>query len=141
MSDTRDPALPMVGYRVVESGDASAIGEVDGIGWYCLRVHNVRDAPGRVVYVPARAIDRVDASAGAVILAPGIGVHEMLAAPVPSASAAGDWHRSPEWWADLLAYYGYWVPGPGWTSGRGAEVTDSGTDRFRHARRAIAGLS
>jgi hypothetical protein len=142
MADTRDPALPTIGYRVTEFGDGKSIGEVEGIGWYCLRVHKVRDAPGRVVYVPARAIDCIDPAAAAVVLAAGIAVDEMLAAPVPSTSAGGDWHRRPEWWADLLAHYGYWVPGPGWTSGRvGVEAADSGVDRFRHARRAIAGGS
>jgi hypothetical protein len=86
MSDTRDPALPMVGYRVVELPDGNAVGEVEGIGWYCLRVHGIPGAPGRVVYVPARANASVDAAAGEIRLAAGIGIDEMLAAPVPSVS-------------------------------------------------------
>ncbi len=66
MSQAADPALPMIGYRIVELGGDDAIGEVAGIGWYCLRVHRVPGAPGRVVVVPARAVDSVEAAARAI---------------------------------------------------------------------------
>jgi len=132
----------MVGHRVVEFGDGYAVGAVESTGWYCLRVNAIPGASGRVVYVPTRAIEWVDATARAIVLAPGIGIEEMLAAPEPSAGNAGARHRSPEWWADLLAHYGYGVPGPGWTSDpAGVVAREAGDDRFRHARRAIAGLS
>jgi len=140
MSQATDPALPMIGDRVVEFGGDDAIGAVEWIGWYCLRVQRIPGAPGRVVYVPAGAIDAVDPAARTIVLAAGIGIDQMLAAPVPSASERGTWHRSPEWWADLLAHYGYWVPEPAWASARPvADAGATGDDRFRHARRAIAG--
>jgi len=142
MAAMTDSDLPMIGYRVVAFGGGPVIGEVEGIGWYCLRVHRIPGHPGRVVYVPARGIAFVDPPAGAVGLAPGIGVAEVLAAPVPSVTDAGAWHRSPEWWADLLAHFGYWIPDPGWPVGRARSLgADAGDDRFRHARRAVAGLS
>jgi hypothetical protein len=142
MSQGTHPALPMIGYRVVEVGGDDAIGEVEGIGWYCLRVHRIPGAPGRVVYVPARAIVSVGPASRAIVLAAGIGIDQMLAAPVPSACDSGAWHRSPEWWADLLAHYGYWAPEPAPVGAPPAAATgEAGDDRFRHARRAIAGLS
>jgi hypothetical protein len=102
--------LAVVGYQVRTHDAATAIGEVEGVRSRGIRVHRLRGRAGRRGYVPAEGVLRVDRATNTIFLREGIGVDQVAGAPPPPDEGAGDWHVSPDWWADLLGHYGLFAP-------------------------------
>jgi hypothetical protein len=95
----------LVGYLVRQS-DGTAVGEVEGVRTAGLRVHKIPGHPHHAGYVPAAAFAGVDHPTNTVILIPDITIRRIVDAPPPPDQAADAWHKSADWWADLLGHYG-----------------------------------
>ena len=59
---------------------------------------------------------RVDEATDTIFLAEGVTIEKVLDAPPPPDESADGWHKSNEWWADLLGHYGLYE-----SEGRGSE--------------------
>ena len=116
MDDTDSQMLTLVGYLVREHGSEIPIGRVDGVAEGCARVDHISGFPGQVGYLPERAIGVIDPDTSTIELRPGIGIMDVVNAPQPAKPDAFGWHKSPEWWSDLLRHFGLTV-----SEGRGNE--------------------
>lgn len=98
--------IKVVGYQARDATGSTVIGEVEGVRPRGVRIHKIPGHPRRHGYLPGEMIDRVDDATNTVFLAAGIGVDQVVDAPPPPDESAEGWHKSTEWWADLLGHYG-----------------------------------
>jgi hypothetical protein len=98
--------ISMVGYQARSNDGSTVIGEIEGVRSAGVRVHKIPGHPRHTGYLPTEAIARVDAPTNTVFLAPEVGLAQVLDAPPPPDEGPDDWHKSSEWWADLLGHYG-----------------------------------
>ena len=116
MSDATRPRMATVGYQVRTADGAVVIGEVEGVRPEGVRIHKIPGHAGHAGYLPDAMVSSVDASTNTILVAPGIGIAEVVDAPPPPDESPDGWHTSSEWWADLLGHYGLFAP-----EGRGSE--------------------
>lgn len=106
MTSAITPRVRMVGYQARAADGATVIGEIEGIRPHGVRVHKIPGHAGHAGYLPAAAIARVEDSTNTAFLVAGIGVDQVLDAPPPPDESPDGWHKSEDWWADLLGHYG-----------------------------------
>ena len=106
MSDTLTIRVGLVGYQTRSNDGMAIIGEIEGVRPNGVRVHKIPGHSGHVGYLPAEAIARIDESTNTVFLIDGVGLDQVLDAPPPPDQGLDDWHKSADWWADLLGHYG-----------------------------------
>lgn len=106
MTGTVTPSMRVVGYEARASDGATVIGEIEGVRPKGVRLHKIPGLPGYTRYLPAEAIARIEEPSTTVFLVEGIGLEQVLDAPPPPDASLGGWHRSADWWAELLGYYG-----------------------------------
>jgi hypothetical protein len=106
----------VVGYQVRTAGGAAAVGEVEGVGARGMRVYRIPGHPLRRGYVPGEAILWISHGTNTIFLGAGITPDRVAGAPPPPEEGPDDWHKSPDWWADLLGHYGLFD-----SSGKGNE--------------------
>jgi hypothetical protein len=97
--------IRLVGYQVREA-DGNVIGEIEGVRPAGVRVHKITGHPGRAGYLPRGAFANVDAATNTVFLCTGLTIEDVLDAPPPPDETPDGWHKSDDWWADLLGHYG-----------------------------------
>lgn len=107
--------LRHIGYQVRDS-DGNVIGEVEGVRPAGIRVHKIPGHPGHAGYIPTAAFARIDAATNTITLAPGVHKDLVVDAPPPPDQAPDGWHKSADWWSDLLGHYGLFE-----SEGRGSE--------------------
>jgi hypothetical protein len=115
MTTAFTPTVAIVGYQV-RSADQSIIGEIEGVRRRGVRLHKFPGHPGHVGYLPAEAIAEVRESTNTAVVKSGITLTHILDAPHPPNEGADEWHKSNEWWADLLGHFGLFE-----SEGRGNE--------------------
>jgi hypothetical protein len=98
--------IKIVGYQARDADGSAVIGEVEGVRPRGVRIHKIPGHARRHGYVPGEMIGRIDDATNTVFLAPGIGVDQVVDAPPPPDESTEGWHKSNEWWADLLGHYG-----------------------------------
>jgi hypothetical protein len=115
---TTQTALSMrcVGYQVRTSGGGAPVGEIEGVRARGVRLHRLPAHPGRHGYLPSEAVSWVSDATNTVFLKEGITPESVVDAPPPPDEAPGDWHKSSDWWADLLGHFGLFE-----SEGRGNE--------------------
>jgi hypothetical protein len=113
---TAQLSIRVVGYQVRTRAGSSIVGEVEGVRPHGVRVHKIPGHHGHHGYLPAELIDRVDEATDTIFLAEGVTIEKVLDAPPPPDESADGWHKSNEWWADLLGHYGLYE-----SEGRGSE--------------------
>ena len=113
---TIEPSTSMVGYQVREADGRTVVGEVDGVRPSGFRVHKIPHHRHEHGYLPAAAIATVDRVTNTIRLVDGIRRDAILEAPDPPDGSPEAWHRSDDWWADLLGHYGLYD-----AEGRGSE--------------------
>lgn len=99
-ADTR-----LVGYQV-RASDGTVVGEIEGVRTTGIRIHKIPGHRGHAGYLPSVAIARVEHSTNTVVLRPGIAAERIVDAPPPPDQSPDGWHKSAEWWSDLLGHYG-----------------------------------
>ena len=109
MSRDSELGIKVVGYQVRSADGSSVIGEIEGVRPRGIRVHKLTGHPRQAGYVPQEMIEGVEASTNTVFLAAGIGVEQVTGAPPPPDESPDGWHKSSDWWADLLGHYGLFV--------------------------------
>jgi hypothetical protein len=109
-------SIRLVGYQVRTLGGASAVGEVEGVRRRGIRVHRIPHHRGHHGYVPVEAIAWVSDATNTIFLAEGLTRTAVVDAPPPPEEGPEDWHKSENWWADLLGHYGLFE-----CEGRGSE--------------------
>ncbi len=97
--------IRLVGYQVRDA-DGRVLGEIEGVRPNGVRVHKIPGHPGHAGYLPAAALARVDHATNLVLLSLGISTEHVVDAPPPPDETPDGWHKSAEWWADLLGHYG-----------------------------------
>lgn len=97
--------IRLVGYQVRDA-DGRVLGEIEGVRPNGVRVHKIPGHPGHAGYLPAAAFARVDNATNTVLLSLGISTAQVVDAPPPPDETPDGWHKSAEWWADLLGHYG-----------------------------------
>lgn len=115
MARTAETDVAIVGYQVRTADGTRAVGEVEGVRPRGVRIHKIPGAR-RAGYLPMEAIARIDADTNTAYLAPGIDAHGIAGAPPPPDESPDGWHKSGDWWADLLGHYGLFE-----SEGRGSE--------------------
>lgn len=113
---TIEPSTSMVGYQVREADGRTVVGEVDGVRPSGFRIHKIPHHRRATGYLPAAAIATVDRVTNTIRLVDGIRRDAILEAPDPPDGSPEAWHRSDDWWADLLGHYGLYD-----AEGRGSE--------------------
>jgi hypothetical protein len=108
--------IGVVGYQVRTADGDHPVGEVEGVRAKGVRVHRIPGHAGHHGYLPAKAIAQIDAATNTIFLGEGIDVGAVLDAPPPPGEDPDAWHKSSEWWADLLGHYGLYE-----SEGRGSE--------------------
>ncbi len=116
MTNTVTPNISLVGYQTRASDGATVIGEIEGVRPKGVRIHKIPGHSGHAGYLPAEAIARIDKATNSVFLVEGIGREQVLDAPPPPDESPEGWHKSADWWADLLGHYGLFD-----SEGRGSE--------------------
>ena len=106
MSQDRQLGISVVGYQVRSADGSAVIGEIEGVRTRGIRVHKLTGRPRRTGYIPQEMIGGVEATTNTVFLAPSIEVEQVTAAPPPPDESPDGWHKSSDWWADLLGHYG-----------------------------------
>ena len=101
-----DLSIRVVGYQVRTADGSRPVGEVEGVRPQGMRLHRLRDHAGHHGYLPADAITRIDSATNTIFLREGIDVDAIVDAPPPPNEDPDGWHKSSEWWADLLGHYG-----------------------------------
>lgn len=102
---TNELDIGLVGYQV-RAADDTVIGEIEGVRPAGVRVHKVPGHPSHVGYLPGAAFARIDGATNTVFLHPGPSIDRILDAPPPPEETRDGWHKSTEWWANLLGHYG-----------------------------------
>jgi len=97
--------IRQVGY-LVRRADGTAVGEVEGVRATGIRVHKIPGYAGRAGYVPVVALAGVGHRTNTVTLIPEITLARLVDAPPPPDQSPDGWHKSADWWADLLGHYG-----------------------------------
>ncbi len=97
--------IRLVGYQVRETGGL-VIGEIEGVRPAGVRVHKIPRHPHEVGYLPGAAIGRIHDATNTVYLHEGVTLADVLGAPPPPDESPDGWHKSADWWADLLGHYG-----------------------------------
>ena len=105
-----------MGYQARTLDGTTVVGEVEGVRPTGVRIHKIPGHPGHAGYLPAEAIARIDEPTNTVFLVEGIGPEQVLDAPPPPDESPEGWHKSADWWADLLGHYGLFD-----SEGRGSE--------------------
>jgi hypothetical protein len=116
MSSESRRQMATVGYQVRTADGAVVIGEVEGVRPGGIRIHKIPGHGRHAGYVPDEMITAVDSSTNTVVLVPGIGIDQVVDAPPPPDASPDGWHKSNDWWADLLGHYGLFA-----SEGRGNE--------------------
>ena len=116
MARTSALDITVVGYQVRSTDGAAVIGEVEGVRPHGIRIHNLPGHRGRAGYLPDEMVGRVNRPANTLFLVAGIGVEQVVNAPPPPDESPDGWHKSTDWWADLLGHYGLFA-----SEGRGSE--------------------
>lgn len=116
MARTAEIDVGIVGYQVRTADGARAVGEVEGVRPRGVRIHKIPGRAGRAGYLPMEAIARIDSPTNTIHLSAGIDVDGIADAPPPPDESADGWHKSGDWWADLLGHYGLFE-----SEGRGSE--------------------
>lgn len=106
MARTAEIDVGLVGYQARTGDGATVLGEIEGVRAHGVRIHKIPGHSGRAGYLPMEAIERTDAATNTVFLVAGLGVDEVVNAPLPPDESPEGWHKSSEWWADLLGHYG-----------------------------------
>jgi hypothetical protein len=106
MTSAVTPSIRMVGYQARAEGGATVIGEIEGVRPNGVRIHKIPGHAGHAGYLPAAAIARIEDSTNTVLVVPGIGIDQVVDAPPPPDESPDGWHKSDDWWADLLGHYG-----------------------------------
>jgi hypothetical protein len=106
----------VVGYQVRTAGGAEVVGEVEGVRSGGMRVYKIPGHHGMRGYVPREAILWVSPGTDTIFLIEGISGDRVAGAPPPPDEGPDDWHKSPDWWADLLGHYGLFD-----SAGKGSE--------------------
>ena len=96
----------VVGYQTRAADGTTVVGEVQGVRPRGIRIHKIPGHPRHHGYVPAEAVDRIEPNTNTVFLVPGVGLTEIVDAPVPPDESPDGWHGRGDWWADLLGHYG-----------------------------------
>jgi len=115
MTDT-SLSMQVVGYQVRTSGPSDVVGEVEGVRSRGLRLHKIPGHRGQRGYVPSEAVLWVSHGTDTIFLIEGIGADQVAGSPPPPDEGPDDWHKSADWWADLLGHYGLFD-----SSGKGSE--------------------
>jgi hypothetical protein len=113
---TPQVSIQQVGYQVRTRDGSSVVGEVEGVRPRGVRVHKIRGHRGHHGYLPAELIARVDEATDTIFLVEGVTIDKVVDAPPPPDESPDGWHKSDEWWADLLGHYGLYE-----SEGRGSE--------------------
>ena len=116
MTNTVQTSIRLVGYQARTFDAATVVGEMEGVRPNGVRIHKIPGHPGHAGYLPAEAIARVDEPTNSVFLVAGVGREQVLDAPPPPDESPEGWHKSADWWADLLGHYGLFD-----SEGRGSE--------------------
>jgi hypothetical protein len=103
---TTELSIRLVGYQVRTMGGSEVVGEVEGVRAHGLRIHKIPGHPGSRGYLPAEAVTWVADATNTIFVAQGITADLVEGAPPPPYEDPEDWHKSDEWWADLLGHYG-----------------------------------
>jgi hypothetical protein len=106
MTSTVQTSIRLVGYQARTLDGTTVVGEVEGVRPKGVRIHKIPGHPGHAGYLPAEAIARIDEPVNTVFLVEGIGPEQVLDAPPPPDESPEGWHKSADWWADLLGHYG-----------------------------------
>ena len=106
MTSTVTPSISLVGYQARTADGATVVGEIEGVRPNGVRIHKIPGHSGHAGYLPAEAIARIDEPTNTVFLVEGIGPEQVLDAPPPPDESPEGWHKSADWWADLLGHYG-----------------------------------
>lgn len=109
-------SIGVVGYQVRTADGDHPVGEVEGVRKKGVRVHRIPGHLGHHGYLPAEAIAQIDRATNTIFLREGIDVGDVVDAPPPRGEDPDGWHKSSEWWADLLGHYGLYE-----SEGRGNE--------------------
>lgn len=109
-------SVRVVGYQVRTTGGAAVVGEVEGVRERGLRVHKMPGHRGHHGYLPAEAVAWISDATNTIFLTEGISAEAVVDAPPPPGEDPDGWHKSSEWWADLLGHYGLYE-----SEGRGNE--------------------
>ena len=116
MTSTTTPSVRLVGYQTRIHDGTTVVGEIEGVRPKGVRIHKIPGHPGHAGYLPAEAIARIHEATNTVFLVEGIGPEQVLDAPPPPDESPEGWHKSADWWADLLGHYGLFD-----SEGRGSE--------------------
>jgi len=103
MTSTVTPSISLVGDQARASDGATVLGEIEGVRPNGVRIHKI---PGHSGYLPPEAIARIEEPTNTVFLVVGVGLEQVLDAPPPPDESPEGWHKSADWWADLLGHYG-----------------------------------
>ena len=106
MTSTVTASISLVGYQARASDGATVVGEIEGVRPNGVRIHKIPGHSGHAGYLPAEAIARVEEPTNTVFLVVGVGLEQVLDAPPPPDESPEGWHKSADWWADLLGHYG-----------------------------------
>jgi hypothetical protein len=106
MTSTVTPTVRLVGYQARTHDGTTVVGEIEGVRPKGVRIHKIPGHPGHAGYLPAEAIARSHEPTNTVYLVEGIGPEQVLDAPPPPGESPEGWHKSADWWADLLGHYG-----------------------------------
>ena len=71
-----------------------------------VRVHKIPGHARHHGYLPAELMARIDHATDTIFLVEGVTVDKVLDAPPPPDESPDGWHKSEEWWADLLGHFG-----------------------------------
>jgi hypothetical protein len=102
-----------VGYQVRTAGGPAVVGEVEGVRPGGVRLYRIPGHVGRRGYVPNEAILWVSHGTNTLFLTQGITADQVAGSPPPPDEGPEDWHKSADWWADLLGHYGLFDGGQG----------------------------
>jgi hypothetical protein len=116
MTSMVQTSIRLVGYQARTLDGATVVGEIEGVRPAGVRIHKIPGHPGHAGYLPAEAIARIHEPTNTVFLVAGIGPEQVLDAPPPPDESPEGWHKSADWWADLLGHYGLFD-----SEGRGSE--------------------
>ena len=103
--DAAGTDIRLVGYQVREAGGL-VIGEIEGVRPAGVRVHKMSGHAGAVGYLPGASFARIHDATNTVYLREGVTLANVLGAPPPPDESPDGWHKSADWWADLLGHYG-----------------------------------
>jgi hypothetical protein len=106
MTSAVTPSIRMVGYQARAEGGATVIGEIEGVRPNGVRIHKIPGHARHAGYLPAAAIARIEDSTNTVFVVAGVGIAQVVDAPPPPDESPDGWHKSDDWWADLLGHYG-----------------------------------